>query len=254
MESGPGNWSESWVCPGALCLCPFPLASDFLVPILSCRLHSLAANISCVYDSFWNLLSAYNSRWTHFVTLSCWAHSVSQERHFCQYLLKSSLPLGHIMQQWDVHLQMVCVKTEVPENPLEGSGWQSSHAPSPMLRQPGTAPWTCKSTYISTVYLLVTEELAQPIIKLLRGHLWMTMCRALTIVGPDLAIQWQSCSLSRLFSPLLQMKLYVDTQSLEISGEPKRKKGIPLLICVCGIWEDAFCNIEVCFPVIKWGS
>ena len=138
------------------------------------------------------------------MTFPCRVPLVTQERHLCQYTLKSSLPLSRGMQQWDVPLQILCVRTEISEHPLEGSGWQSSCAPSSTLRQPGTAPRAYKSTCLSTARLLVTAELAQPVIELLRGHLQRAMPGALTIVDPAPVIQGQSCNLRRLLRPLLQ--------------------------------------------------
>lgn len=76
-----------------------------------------------------------------------------------------------------------------PKHPLEGGGWQSSHAPKPMLTQLGIAPSACGSTCLSTAHLLATEELAQQVLELLRGHLQMAMSGVLTIVDTAPAFQ-----------------------------------------------------------------
>lgn len=61
---------------------------------------------------------------------------MSRERHLYKCTLRSSLPLDHITQQRDVYLQIdMCWELRPLEHPVEGGGWQSSCALSPLLSQ-----------------------------------------------------------------------------------------------------------------------
>lgn len=119
---------------------------------------------------------------------------------------QSSLPLDQTTQQWAVHLQILRVRDlRSPEHALEGSGWQSSYALSPITVSQAL-PYGHTDFHVCP--LPPTSQRGPGSVS--NGVIEGTLTGVLSLVDTAPATRGQSCNRSRHLSALLWIELHVD--------------------------------------------